>query len=103
MRLLISTGEVSGDLQGSLLIKSLLKRAEEQVINIEIMAIGGQRMKEAGAKLIANTAHIGAIGFFEALPFLFPTLKVQSKIDNLLKPSPPDLIVLIDYMALIFV
>jgi len=99
MKLLISTGEVSGDLQGSLLIKSLKNNAEKRKIELEIIALGGKRMKEAGAQLISNTSSIGAIGFLEALPYVLPTLNVQSKIDNYLSTSPPDAVVLIDYMG----
>ncbi len=99
MKLLISTGEVSGDLQGSLLIKALKTNAEKRKLELEIMALGGERMKEAGAKLISNTSSIGAIGFLEALPYVLPTLNAQSKIDNYLSSSPPDAVVLIDYMG----
>ncbi len=99
MKLLISTGEVSGDLQGSLLIKSLKKNAEKRKINLDIFALGGDRMREAGATLISNTSSIGAIGFLEALPYVLPTLNAQSKIDNFLNCSPPDAVVLIDYMG----
>ena len=99
MKLLISTGEVSGDLQGSLLIKALKNNAEKRKIELEIIALGGERMQEAGAKLIANTSSIGAIGFLEALPYVLPTLNAQSKIDNYLSSSPPDAVVLIDYMG----
>jgi len=99
MKLLISTGEVSGDLQGSLLIKALKTNAEKRKIELEIIALGGERMREAGAKLISNTSSIGAIGFLEALPYVLPTLNSQSKIDNYLSFSPPDAIVLIDYMG----
>tara|TARA_B100000965_G_scaffold314919_1_gene275070 strand:+ start:156 stop:1331 length:1176 start_codon:yes stop_codon:yes gene_type:complete len=99
MRLLISTGEVSGDLQGSLLIKALKDNAEKRKIKLDIIALGGERMKEAGAKLISNTSSIGAIGFLEALPYVFPTLKAQSKISNYLNNFPPDAVVLIDYMG----
>ena len=99
MKLLISTGEVSGDLQGSLLINALKTNAEKRKIELEIIALGGERMQEAGAKLISNTSSIGAIGFFEALPYILPTLNAQSKIDNYLSSSPPDAIVLIDYMG----
>ena len=56
MKLLISTGEVSGDLQGSLLIKALKTNAEKRKIKLEIFALGGERMKESGAKLISNTS-----------------------------------------------
>ena len=99
MKLLISTGEVSGDLQGSLLIKALRDNAELRKIELEIIALGGERMREAGAELISNTSSIGAIGFLEAIPYIFPTLNVQSKIDNYLDFSPPDAVVLIDYMG----
>ena len=99
MRLLISTGEVSGDLQGSLLIKALKDNAEKRKIKLDIIALGGERMREAGAELISNTSSIGAIGFLEALPYVVPTLKAQSKIDNYLNSCPPDAVVLIDYMG----
>ena len=99
MKLLISTGEVSGDLQGSLLINALKTNAEKRKIELEIIALGGERMQEAGAKLISNTSTIGAIGFLEALPYVLPTLNAQSKIDNYLSSSPPDAVVLIDYMG----
>ena len=99
MKLLISTGEVSGDLQGSLLINALKTNAEKRKIELEVIALGGERMKEAGAKLISNTSSIGAIGFLEALPYVLPTLNAQAKIDNYLSSSPPDAVVLIDYMG----
>ena len=99
MRLLISTGEISGDLQGALLIDALRKEALSRNLSLHISALGGSRMKAAGADLIANTSSIGAIGFLEALPFVFPTLKVQSLVDDLLKREPPDVLILIDYMG----
>ena len=99
MRLLISTGEVSGDLQGSLLIKALKDNAKKRKIKLDITALGGERMREAGAELISNTSSIGAIGFLEAIPYILPTLNAQSKIDNYLNFFPPDAVVLIDYMG----
>ena len=99
MKLLISTGEVSGDLQGSLLVKALKTNADKRKIELDIIALGGERMREAGAQLISNTSSIGAIGFLEALPYVLPTLNAQSKIDNYLSSSPPDAVVLIDYMG----
>ncbi len=99
MRLLISTGEVSGDLQGSFLIKALLKESVLRSLPLEIIALGGPRMQSAGAELIADTTFMGAIGLLEALPFLLPTLKIQRKLNRSLKKSPPDLVVLIDYMG----
>ena len=56
MRLLISTGEVSGDLQGSFLVKALKEEASKRSMPLQIFALGGSRMKNAGADMIANTA-----------------------------------------------
>jgi lipid-A-disaccharide synthase len=98
-RLLISTGEVSGDLQGGLLVVALRKEAERRGIELEIVALGGERMERAGARLLANTAPMGAIGLWEALPLVWPTLRLQRRVDRWLDEMPPDGVVLIDYMG----
>jgi len=99
VRLLISTGEVSGDLQGSLLIRALHQEAAERGLSLEIQALGGQRMRQAGAELIADTAALGAIGLWEAIPFVLPTLRLQRRLRRSLRAAPPDGVVLIDYMG----
>lgn len=43
MRLFISTGEVSGDLQGGLLVKALFQQAEKLNIPLEIEGLGGKK------------------------------------------------------------
>ena len=98
-RLLISTGEVSGDLQGGLLVGALRREAERRGIELEIVALGGERMERAGAHLLANTAPMGAIGLWEALPLVWPTLRLQRRVDRWLDQMPPDGVVLIDYMG----
>ncbi len=98
-RIFISTGEVSGDLQGSLLVKALYQVAQQRQIEIEIVALGGDKMAAAGAKLLGNTIGIGSVGIAEALAFVGPTVKVQSQAKQYLQVNPPDAIVLIDYMG----
>ena len=97
MRVFISTGEVSGDLQGAMLIDALQKQAIARGIDLEIVALGGDLMAEAGAKVIAKTTTVSSVGFLEALPFILPTLKIQQKTKYYLKNNPPDIVVLIDY------
>ena len=99
MRLFISTGEVSGDLQGGLLVKALFRQAEKLHIPLEIEGLGGKRMAEAGAKLIADTTGIGSVGLWESVPFIIPTLQVQNKAKKYLQTNLPDAIVLIDYVG----
>jgi lipid-A-disaccharide synthase len=99
VRLLVSTGEVSGDLQGSLLIKALHLEARSRQIPLQVVALGGRRMQAAGAELLADTATMGAIGLWEVLPFVLPTLKLQRVLRRWLVDTPPDGVVLIDYMG----
>ncbi|NBQ21924.1 MAG: lipid-A-disaccharide synthase, partial [Synechococcaceae bacterium WB6_3B_236] len=94
-----STGEVSGDLQGSLLIRALHGEAAHRGISLRISALGGPRMEAAGAELLADTAPLGAIGLWEALPLVLPTLRLQRKAQRWLAKNPPDGVVLIDYMG----
>jgi len=98
-RLLISTGEVSGDLQGSLLVQALRRRAQARGITLEVVVLGGPRMERAGATLLADTAPMGAIGLWEALPLVLPILQLQRRVDRWLRQSPPDGVVMIDYMG----
>jgi lipid-A-disaccharide synthase len=98
-RLLISTGEVSGDLQGSLLIAALHREAARRGLQLEVVALGGSRMREAGARLLADTADLGAIGLWEAVPLILPTLRLQARLRRWLHEHPPDGVVLIDYMG----
>ncbi len=95
--LLISAGEVSGDLQGSLLIKALRQEAAARDWLLRISALGGTRMAAAGATLLADTSSIGAIGLLESLPYVRSTLAIHRKVRADLKAVPPDLTVLIDY------
>ncbi|MEB3303368.1 MAG: lipid-A-disaccharide synthase [Cyanobacteriota bacterium] len=99
VRLLVSTGEVSGDLQGSLLIRALHAEAQRRQLPLEVVALGGQRMQQAGADLLADTSHLGAIGLWEALPMVLPTLRLQRRLRRWLQENPPDGVVLIDYMG----
>ena len=98
-RLLISTGEVSGDLQGGLLVQALHDEAQSRGLELEVVALGGERMRQAGATLLANTTAMGAIGLWEALPLVWPTLQIQRRVNQWLRDSPPDGVVLIDYMG----
>ena len=99
VRIFISTGEVSGDLQGALLITALKRQAIKAGVELEIVALGGAKMVAAGAVLLGNTSSIGSMGLLEALPFILPTLQLQKQAIACLKAQPPDLVVLIDYMG----
>ena len=59
-KIFISTGEVSGDLHGSLLSKALLDEAKKISIDLEICGLGGERMRKEGVKILQDTTSISA-------------------------------------------
>ena len=98
-RIFISTGEVSGDLHGSLLSKALFEEAEKHSVDLEILGLGGEKMAKEGVKIIHDTTSISSIGIWEALPLIIPTIKIQKKFYKEIKNSNPNCIILIDYMG----
>ncbi|NJL82336.1 MAG: lipid-A-disaccharide synthase [Chloroflexaceae bacterium] len=99
VRIFISTGEVSGDLQGALLVEALHRQASYRHLSLEILALGGDRMAAAGATLLGNTTEIGSVGLLESLPFILPTWRIQRQAKRYLRQHPPDVLVLMDYLG----
>ncbi|MFZ9736489.1 MAG: lipid-A-disaccharide synthase [Prochlorotrichaceae cyanobacterium] len=98
-RIFMHTGEVSGDLQGSLLAQGLYRTAQAQGLSLEICGMGGDRMAAAGVHLLGKTVEIGSIGIWESLPYVLPSLKLQRQAQQYLRHNPPDAVILIDYMG----
>lgn len=90
-RLMISSGESSGELYGALLARELRRRWPE----IDIFGIGGARMKDEGVDLIAPISHI--IGLTEAVR-AFGSARRNLKIaGRALALKKPNILVVIDY------
>lgn len=97
LRLFISTGEVSGDLYGASLTEALHRAAAETGYSVDIRAVGGRRMADAGARIVADSATKGAVGFIEPLRHLLHSLGEIRRVRYLLRNWRPDVAVLIDY------
>lgn len=63
MRVFFSAGEASGDAYGAELLRRLLATDA----SCEAEAVGGRKLREAGAALVADSSHWGAMGIFESL------------------------------------
>ncbi|MGQ9864778.1 MAG: lipid-A-disaccharide synthase [Pseudanabaenaceae cyanobacterium] len=98
-KIFLSTGEVSGDYHGAALIGALQEAAARRHWQLEIWALGGDRMAAAGAHLLGHTLHIGSIGLVEALPYVWSTFQQQRRAKRWLRENPPDLMVAIDYVT----
>ena len=92
-KLMIITGEVSGDLIGAALIKELKTLKP----NLNIVGIGGDKMKSVGMELIYHSDQMAFLGFVEVVKHLPFIRSVQKKLIEVIKKESIRNVVLIDY------
>lgn len=92
-KIFIITGEPSGDLHGANLVKEL----KGQDSSIDIQCWGGDKMREAGARVMKHIDDLAFMGFVEVLVNLSTILKNFKLCRQQIKDFQPDLVVLIDY------
>jgi lipid-A-disaccharide synthase len=92
-RMLIVTGEVSGDVYGSRLA-SEIGRIDP---GVDICGVGGDRMREAGVEIFLDSGEISVVGFWEAILSLEKLRRALDRIKAKIDSWRPDLLVLIDY------
>ena len=93
MKYYIISGEASGDLHGSNLIKQLKVLDSE----VNIRCWGGDMMQAAGATLVKHYKELAFMGFAEVVKNLPTILKNISFCKEDIKAFAPDVLVLIDY------
>lgn len=96
MKIMISAGEVSGDVHGSYLVKELKKLRPD----ISFFGVGSDRLAAAGMEIRFDITKRGTIGLLEALPNLWPLFLTFLKIKKLIRREKPDLVILIDSQGL---
>ncbi|KUG26912.1 lipid-a-disaccharide synthase [hydrocarbon metagenome] len=92
-RIMIIAGEVSGDMHGSALIKSI----RELEPNVNICGIGGNLMQAAGMDLIYHIKEMAFLGFVEIIKHLPFIKRVQKDLLKRIKNENIKEVVLIDY------
>src|SRR5438128_11288564 len=96
-RILIITGEASGDLHGAKLAAALKAKAQE----LSIVGVGGPRMQAAGVELVQSLGHLNVIGIAGPSAVRALARRVLA-IRRMLRRDPLDLVVLIDNPGLNF-
>ena len=92
-KILIVTGETSGDHHGAKVIKELQKLHP----SISICGIGGDELKKAGTELLYHSRYLSVIGIIEVLASASHIFKAFQAVKKQIKTAPPDLLILIDY------
>ena len=91
-KLFIITGELSGDRHAADVVREL-KRIKSE---IEIEAVGGQNLAQAGAKLYCDHSKMSAVGF--NFKIIYNHLMLGKKIAKYLKEEfKPDMVLMVDY------
>jgi len=89
----IVAGEASGDLHGANLIKHLRDRSPAP---LDIYGVGGDKIRESGAKNFYDLAHFHVTGITAAIKKLPEYKKASKTIFADIEKARPDLVVLID-------
>jgi lipid-A-disaccharide synthase len=91
-KIMISAGEVSGDIHGKYLVRELKKLNP----NLYIFGLGSEKLLSEGVDVKFDLTKRGTIGLLEALPNIVPIYFIYLKMVALLKQEKPDLVLLID-------
>jgi lipid-A-disaccharide synthase len=93
MRYYIISGEASGDLHGS----NLIKKINQLDTDANIRCWGGNLMEAAGAKLVKHYRDLAFMGFVEVISNLPTIIKNLSYCKKDIVEFNPDILILIDY------
>jgi len=80
-QLFFIAGEASGDVYGGYLIRLL----QQQYPSLEVNAVGGDKMKEAGANITFHISELSVMGFVEVI-------KNISKLNRIFKSSQAEIL-----------
>ncbi len=92
-KIFIITGEYSGDIHASHVVRALQKEYSGDLI---IEGIGGDNLAASGVKLFSDQKKMGAVGLSPAIIFNHIILG-KKVVDYLINDFKPDLVILIDY------
>jgi lipid-A-disaccharide synthase len=93
LRVLLVAGEPSGDLHGAALVAQLRARRPA----LEVVGIGGPRLRAAGMRVLVDTEHVATMGFTETFGTLGRLVRAYRTVVRALDVERPNLVVLIDY------
>lgn len=90
-RVMIVAGEASGDLHGG----NLVRAARARGLPIDFFGVGGSEMRDVGVEILVDTRQMETMGV--ELKKLGRIGRVFLRLRRILRESPPDAVVLIDY------
>lgn len=93
IRILLSSGEASGDLYASELLRELRKRNPA----VEAFGLGGPRSKAQGAELLVDLEEISVIGLVEVVGKIPALRRAMTRLAEEARKRKPDVAILVDF------
>lgn len=93
-KIFIITGEYSGDIHASRVVRALKAKYSD----VQIEGIGGENLRAEGVKLFSDQKKMGAMGVSPAIIFNHVMLG-KRVVDYIVNDYKPDLVLLVDYGA----
>ena len=90
---MIITGEASGDLHGSHLVRAMQKKKRA----FFFCGVGGNALRDAGVQILVDISDLTVVGATEVASKLPNLIKGMMVVRRQLKSRPPDLLILIDF------
>lgn len=91
-KIMIVTGEASGDLHGANLLRSL----QAKIPDLEVCGMGGHELASLGMEILFDAAKVSVVGIFEVFFHLQDIFRAQKILRRRMVTDRPDLLILID-------
>jgi lipid-A-disaccharide synthase len=89
----VVAGEASGDAHAGRVIKAL----KQQDTTIQITAVGGEQLRDAGAEILVDFSELAVMGLVEVLKRYRHIKGIFKQVCAYLEANKPDLLILVDY------
>ncbi len=93
VKVMISAGEASGDMQGANIARALTQVQPD----VRIFGMGGEAMRAVGVEIVYDIAELGVFGLVEVLKKLPKQIRLRRQLADLMEKEQPDVLVVIDY------
>lgn len=92
-KIMIVSGEASGDIHGANLVRAIHQRDK----TISFHGMGGQQMSAAGVEILFEAQKVSVVGIAEILTHLPDILSAKKVLKKFLQQQRPDLLIIIDF------
>jgi lipid-A-disaccharide synthase len=93
MKFFFSAGEPSGDIHAAALIATIKKHAP----NTDFIGLGGQKMKQAGCRLVADMTQFAVMWLGQVFKRYFQFRRLLAEMKQVLRNEKVDVVILVDY------